>query len=150
MLGKENKLKGELDDQKKQNQEAIDRLNLALLFNQKLEEYVGNPSDVLNKARLFDNMAKNPVSAVKVIPILVDFVEKIEELLDDMRSLFDGLAPEINLAVPLEIVFDISGDIPSLIGWGKESAPTKTPTKPDQLGPSEPTKETEDVPPHTK
>ena len=33
LLGKANKLKAELDDQKKQNQEAIDRLNSALLFN---------------------------------------------------------------------------------------------------------------------
>ena len=60
LLGKANKLKGELDDQKKQNQEAINRLNSALLFNQKLEEYVGNPGNVLNKAQLFDNnLAKN-------------------------------------------------------------------------------------------
>ena len=87
---------------------------------------------MLNKARLFDNnLAKNPVSAAKVIPILVDFAEKMEELLDDIRSLFDGLAPEISLAVPLEHVPEISGDIPSLTGWGKESAPTETPTKPD-------------------
>ena len=117
MLGKANKLKGELDDQKKQNQEAIDRLNSTLLFNQKLEEYVGNLGDVLNKAQVFDNnMGKNPVLAAKIIPILVDFAEKMEELLDDMRSLFDGLAPEINLAVPLENIPDISRNIPNLTG----------------------------------
>ena len=145
MLGKANKLKAKLDNQKKQNQEAIDRLNSALLINQKLEEYISFPGDVLNKAKLFDNnMVKNPVSATKVIPILVDFVEKMEELQDDMRSLFNGLAPESNPAVPLENVLDISGDILSLTGWAKESAPTEAPTKPDQPKPSEPTREMEE------
>ena len=38
---------------------------------------------------------------------------------------------------------DISGEIPSLTGWGKETMPTETPTKPDQLGPSDPTREKE-------
>ena len=60
----------------------------------------------------------------------MDFAEKMEEL-DDMMSFFDGLAPEINPAVPLEYVPDISEDIPSLTGWGKESAPTKTSKKPN-------------------
>ena len=145
LLEKAKKLKEELDKQKKQNQEAIDWLNAALLFNQKLEEYVGFPGDVLNKARLFDNnMAKNPVSATKVIPILVDFADKMEELLDDMRSLFDRLAPQGNPEVPLKNVLDISGDILSLSGWGKESAPIETPTKPDHLRPSKPTREAEE------
>ena len=144
LLEKMKKLREELDEQKKQNQETINRLNVALPFNQKLEEYVSFLSDVLNKARLFNNnMAKNLVLAPKIISILVDFVEKMEELLDDMRSLFDRLAPEGNLEVPLENVPDISGNIPSLTGWGKESEPTASSTKPDQLGPFEPTRETE-------
>ena len=115
MLEKANKLKGELDDQKKQNQEIIDKLNVALLFNQKLDEYVSFLGDVLNKARLFNsNLAKNPVSGAKVIFVLVDFVEKIEELLDNMRSLFDGLRAEGHSEVLLENVPDISSNIPSL------------------------------------
>ena len=151
LLGKANKLKAELDNQKKQNQEAINRLNSAILFNKKLEGYISFPGDVLNKAQLFDNnMAKNLVSVAKVIPILVDFAKKMEELLNNMRSLFDGLAPKSNPAIPQENVPDISEDIPSLIGWGKEHAPSETPTKPDQPEPSEPTRETkeEEVPPH--
>ena len=99
----------------------------------------------MNKARLFDaNLAKNPVSARKIIPVLVDFAEKMEELLDEMRVLFDGLQPEVPPVVA-ENLPDISGEIPSLTGWGKEAAPTDTPTKPDQPGPSEPTRE-EEVP----
>ena len=120
LLEKTKKLQEELDKQKKQNQEAINRLNAALLFNQKLEEYISFPGNLLNKAKLFDNnMAKNPVQAAKVISILVDFAEKMEKLLDDMRSLFDGLALEGNPQVPLENAPDILGDIPSLTGWEK-------------------------------
>ena len=97
---------------------------------------------MVNKAKLFDaNLAKNPVTAGKVIPILVDFAEKMEELLDEMRILFDGLQPEVP-PVTTENLPDISDEIPSLTGWGKEGT-TETPTKPDQPGPSEPTQEEE-------
>ena len=87
--------------------------------------------DQLNKAQLFyDNLATNPVLAAKIIPILVDFAAKMEELLDDMRSLFDGLGPKVNQEVPLENVPDISleiGNFPSLTGWRWQVAPTETP-----------------------
>ena len=120
----------------------LDKLNLSLAFNQKLEIYVGHTGDVVNKAKLFEaNLAKNPVTAGKVIPVLVDFAKKMEELLDEMRILFDGLQPEVPL-VTTENLPDISGEIPSLIGWGKEGT-TETPTKSDQPGPSEPTREEE-------
>ena len=108
----------------------------------KLEAYVGHTGDVVNKARLFKaNLAKNPVTAEKVIPVLVDFAEKMEELLDDIRVLFNGLQLEVP-PIAAENLPNISGEIPSLTGWGKEAA-TETPTKPDQPGPSEPTQEEE-------
>ena len=92
MLGKANKLRAELKEVKKDHQKALDKLNVALIFNQKLEMYVGHTGNVVNKARLFDaNLAKNPVSAGKVIPVLVDFAEKMEERLFEMRVLFNGL-----------------------------------------------------------
>ena len=145
LLKKVNKLRAELKETKEDHHKAIDKLNVALTFNQKLEAYIGHTGDVVNKVRLFDaNLAKNPVSARKVIPILVDFTEKMEELLDKMRALFDGLQPEVP-PVAAENLPNISGEIPSLTGWGKETAPTKTSTKPDQPGPSEPTRE-EEVP----
>ena len=80
----------------------------------------------------------------KVILVLVDFAEKMKELLDDIKSLFDGLAPEGNPEVPLENVPDISRGIPSLTGWGKEATPTESPTKPDQPGPSKSTRKMEE------
>ena len=97
LLVKANKLKNKLDEHKAKNQTAIDKLNASLFLNQKLEEFVSHLGDVLNKARLFDNnLATNHVLAAKVISILVEFAAKMEELLDDMRSLFNRLGPEPN------------------------------------------------------
>ena len=142
---KSKKVSEELREEKEAHKKVLDKLNLSLAFNQKLETYVGHTGDVCNKAKLFDaNLAKNPVMAGKVIPVLVDFAEKMEELLDEMRILFDGLQPEVS-PVAAENLPDISGEIPSLTGWGKEGN-TETPTKPDQPGPSEPTRE-DDAPP---
>ena len=144
LLEKASKTGAELKEVKEDHKKALDKLNVALAFNQKLEAYVGHTGDVVNKARLFDaNLAKNPVSAGKVIPVLVDFAEKMEELLDEMKVLFDGLQPEVP-PIAAENLPDISSEIPSLTGWGKE-ATTETPTKPDQLEASEPTQE-EEVP----
>ena len=137
---KANKTGAELKEEKEEHKKALDKLNLSLAFNQKLETYVGHTGDVVNKAKLFDaNLAKNPVTAGKVILVLVDFAEKMEELLDEMRILFDGLQPDVP-PIAAENLLDISGEIPSLTGWGKEGT-TETPTKPDQLGASEPIRE---------
>ena len=126
----------ELREDKEVHRKALDKLNLSLAFNQKLETYVGNTGDVVNKAQLFNaNLAQHPVTAKKVIPVLVDFADKMEELQDEMKVLFDGLLPEVP-PVAAENLPDISGEIPSLTGWGKDST-TETLTKPDQPGPSE-------------
>ena len=149
---KAKKVSDELKEEKKAHRKALDKLNFSLAFNQKLETYVGHTGDVVNEARLFDaNLAQNPVTVKKVIPVLVDFADKMEELLDEMRILFDGLQSELPL-VAAENLPDISGEISSLTGWGKEGT-TETPTKPDQPGASEPTREEEaparPEPPHS-
>ena len=121
---------------------AVDKLNLSLAFNQKLEDYVGNTGDVVNKAQLFDaNLAQHPVTAKKVIPVLVDFADKMEELLNEMRILFDGLLPEVSL-VAAENLPDISSEVSSLTGWGKDGM-TETPLIPDQPRSSAPHQEEE-------
>ena len=107
---------------------------------------------MVNKVHLFDaNLAQHPIIAKKVIPVLVDFADKMEELLDEMRILFDGLQPQVP-PVAAENLPDISGEIPSLTGWRKDST-TETPTKSDQPGPSEPIREeeasTRPEPPHS-
>ena len=86
---KAKKINDELKEEKEAHRKALDKLNLSLAFNQKLETYVGHTGDVVNKAQLFD--AQNPITAKKVIPVLVNFADKMEELLDEMRILFDGL-----------------------------------------------------------
>ena len=139
---KSKKASEELREEKEAHRKALDKLNLSLAFNQKLETYVGNTRDVVNKAQLFDaNLAQHPVTAKKVIPVLVDFADKMEELLDEMRVLFNGLLPEVP-PVAAENLPDISGEIPSLTGWGKDGT-TETPTKLDQPGPSGPIQEEE-------
>ena len=149
---KSKKASEELKEEKEVHRKALDKLNLSLAFNQKLETYVGNNGDVVNKAQLFDaNLAQHPVTAKKVILVLVDFADKMEELLDEMRVLFDGLLPEVP-PVAAENLPDISGEIPSLTRWGKDGT-TETPTKPNQPRPFEPSREEEtparSKPPHS-
>ena len=67
----------------------------------------------------------------------------MEKLLNEMRVLFEGLQPEV-LPIAAENLPDISGEIPSLTGWGRETVPIEMPTKLDQSGPSEPTREEEE------
>ena len=139
---KSKKASEELREEKEAHRKALDKLNLSLAFNEKLETYVGHTGDVVNKAQLFDaNLAQHSVTTKKVIPVLVDFADKMEELLDEMRILFDGLQPEVP-PVAAENLPDILGEIPSLTGWGKDGT-TETPTKPGQPGPSEPIQEEE-------
>ena len=141
-LKKSNKINAELKEEKEAHKKALDKLNLSLAFNQKLKTYVGNTGDVVNKAKLFDaNLAKNPVTTGKVILVLVDFAEKMEELLDEMRVPFNGLQPEVP-PIAAKNLPDISGEIPNLTGWGKEGT-TETPMKLDQPGASEPIQEEE-------
>ena len=87
----------------------------------------------LNKAKFFDvGLAKNLVTAAKVILILVDFNQKMDEIFMDMRMLFEGL--EVDSLVPLDQVPNISintEELPMLQGWGPgATGQTPTPTKP--------------------
>ena len=67
---KSKKAAEELKEEKELHRKAVDKLNLSLAFNQKLEAYIGNTEDVVNKAQLFDaNLAQHPVIAKKVIPV---------------------------------------------------------------------------------
>ena len=100
-------LKHKLQIEKADNQLAVKKMNNSLKVIKKIEDYIWHQADVLSKARVFDEvLAKNLASAVKVILILVDFNQKIEELLDDMRSLFDRLNAQ--QALPLGAVLNIS------------------------------------------
>ena len=69
-----NRLKGELKKEEKAKVVAVNKVNGNLDLVRKIKGYIKFPADVLNKARLFyESLAKNLVTAAKVIPVLVDF-----------------------------------------------------------------------------
>ena len=101
------KLKEELEDERKANSVPATKLGESLELVRKMEGMAQQPADILNKAKLFDEgFAKNPVTTAKVIHVLVDFNEKMDEILMDMRALFEGL--EVDGLVPLDQVPNIS------------------------------------------
>ena len=51
---KTKKASKELKEEKEAHRRAVDKLNLSLAFNRKLEDYFENTGDVVNKAQLFD------------------------------------------------------------------------------------------------
>ena len=62
----------------------------------RIREFIGNPSNVVNKAHLFDNDVKieGQLSAPKIITILVIFGRKMEATLVEIRKLVPGPQPE--------------------------------------------------------
>ena len=117
------KLKEELEDERKANSIGVAKLGESMELIQKMEGVVQQPVDILNKAKLFDaSLAKNPVTAAKVIPVLVDFNQKMDEILMDMQALFEGL--EVSGLVPLDQVPNISintEELPTIHGWNAGS-----------------------------
>ena len=129
-------------------QYAINKMNDNLDTIRKIKAYIGHLGDVVNKAKLFDNnLAMYPITVVKVIAVLVYFNQKMEELLDNMQSLFKRL--EATQSLLLEMVPNISMDmeeILSLQAWGVGAIETTPmPTKQDQLWASKPMKDTQEV-----
>ena len=101
------RLKEELEDERKVNAIAATKLSQSLDLIQKMESIVQQLAKVLNKARLFDEgLTKNSVTTAKVVPVLIDFNERMEEILMDMRGLFEGL--EVKVLVPLDQVPNLS------------------------------------------
>ena len=134
------KLKEELEDKRKVNSIGVAKLGESMELIRKMEGVVQQLADILKKAKLFDaDLAKNPVTAAKVIPILIDFNQKMDEILMDMRALFEGL--EVSGLVPLDQVPNISinmEELPTIQEWNVGSqVQTPTPTKPATT--SEPT-----------
>ena len=99
-----------------------------------MEGVAHQPAVILNKAKLFDKvLAKNPITAAKVILVLIDFNQKMDKILLDMQALFKGL--EVDGLVPLDQVPNISintEELPTLHGWKtgtQGQMPMPTPTK---------------------
>ena len=127
------RLKEELEDEKKANSVVATKLGKNLELVRKMEGVAQQPADILNKAKLFDEgLVKNLVTATKVIPVLVDFNQMMDEILLDMKALFEDL--EVDGLVRLDQVPNISintEELPTLQGWGPGATrQTPTPTKP--------------------
>ena len=58
--------------------------------SRKFFDSFGFPGDVVTKARIFDECMKKPeaVSATKILRMLVDFSARIENLLKEIRTVF--------------------------------------------------------------
>ena len=117
------KLKEELEDERKANSVGAAKLGESMELIWKMEGVVYQPAVILNKAKLFEaGLTKNPITAAKVIPVLVDFNQKMDEILMDMRALFEGL--EVSGLVSLDEVPNISfntEELPTLQGWNAGS-----------------------------
>ena len=87
--------------EKANSQYAVNKMKNSLDVIWKIEAYIGHLGNIVNKTKLFDNnLATNPITAAKVIPMLVDFNQKMENLLDNMQSLLEGL--KVIQVLPLE------------------------------------------------
>ena len=83
------------------NQKTCEALNLLTQF----QSYVGQPSDVVTKARIFnETVAKGlPVTGSKVINIIVNYSAKMETLLVGMRKLMADLHPAALLTGSIDL-----------------------------------------------
>ena len=68
---------------------AQEECKKAVTMARKFHAFVGFSGDVVTKARLYDESMKKPevVPAPKVLRMLVDYIEKVEKLLGELRIL---------------------------------------------------------------
>ena len=118
LLGQKVKLEGKLKAQTANSHFALKKLNESSEVIWKIGAYIGHRGDVVNKTKLFNNnLANHLVSGANVILILVGFVQKMEELLDNMRSLLDSLdVVPATATTPLENIPDISLEMELILG----------------------------------
>ena len=77
---------------------------------ERIQEVIGNPGNVLNKAHLFDNQVKaEDQLAQKILTILVDFKRKMEITLGEMQKLFSKSQAEGLSQLPLPAVIPQKG-----------------------------------------
>ena len=83
--------------------QANKKISEAFSLLTQFQSYVGQPGDVVTKARIFDEtVAKRlPVTGSKVINIVVDYSSKMEVLLVGMRKLMADLHPA---ALPTRLI----------------------------------------------
>ena len=95
---------------------------------QKVCKFLGSPGDVLNKARLFDHGLKQPAtdSGVKMMRCIIDYSQKMEKTLKELRSLLKPTGDQSEQTRTPEAR-------PSTIPVPTASFVTPPPTRPDPL-----------------
>ena len=87
----------ELKDRVKAMEEELKRTredrDKVVAMARKFHAFVGYPSDIVNKARLFAKCLSQPgtSSGSKIIWCMVDYTTKIEKLLKEMRTLLQSV-----------------------------------------------------------
>ena len=112
--------------------------------SRKFFDSFGFPSDVVTKARIFDECMKKPkaVSAAKILRMLVDFSTRIENLLKEIRTIFQ-LSDRSQEAGPSE---QCPKPAPGPSRPEPTSPPTATPAAPPTGAPSASTPRPEETP----
>ena len=95
---------------------------------QQVSKFLGSPGDVLNKARLFDHGLKQPAtdSGVKIIRCMIDYSQKMEKMLKELRTLIQPTEGQLEQA-------GTPGAGPSTTPAPTASFVTPPPTSPDPL-----------------
>ena len=128
-LRAENKeLKDRMKEAEKEVKVARTERNKSKEIAQKVCNFLGSPGDVLNKARLFDHGLKQPAtdSGVKMMRCMIDYSQKMEKTLKELRSLLKPTGDQPEQAGTL-------GAGPSTIPVPTTSFVTPPPTRPDPL-----------------
>ena len=128
-LRAENKeLKDQMKEAEKEVKVARMERDKSKEITQKVCKFLGSPGDVLNKARLFDHGLKQPAteSGVKMMRCMIDYSQKMEKTLKDLRSLLKPTGEQLEQA-------GTPGVGPSTIPAPTASFVTPPPTRPDPL-----------------
>ena len=88
-LGREQGAEGPMKEAEKEAKAARTERDKSKEIAQKVSKFLGSPSDVLNKARLFDHDLKQPAtySGVKMMRCMIDYSQKMEKTLKELRTL---------------------------------------------------------------
>ena len=86
MLRKVEELKIKLKKNEEEAQKSKRKANKAIKVVWKIQNYIKIPNDIVNKVKLFDNGLERigKLSKEKIIMILVDYLLKMEKILEEM------------------------------------------------------------------
>lgn len=74
--------------------DEVEGLKVKIGSLERIQEFIGTPGDIINKARLFDEDVKKEgeISATKIVKVVSAFTNRMNEILADIRQLVYGTA----------------------------------------------------------